>query len=122
MRYDEFISVVARRADVSREQAKVLTDATLRTLAERLSGDEAMDLAAQLPSELEAPLTVPDPLAERFGLDEFLARVGDRAGVDREQARTAARAVLAVIHESVAEGEFAHVVAQLPREYAPVIT
>ncbi|MCW2850452.1 MAG: hypothetical protein JWM84_116 [Nocardioides sp.] len=38
MQYDEFIRSVAERADISREDADRLTAATLRTLAERITG------------------------------------------------------------------------------------
>jgi hypothetical protein len=57
VKYDEFITKVGGRADVSLEAADALTAATLQTLAERISGGEAADLAAQLPRELQGHLT-----------------------------------------------------------------
>jgi uncharacterized protein (DUF2267 family) len=44
--YDEFITSVRERG-VPREEAETLTHATLRVLAERLTGGEADDIRAQ---------------------------------------------------------------------------
>ena len=53
MKHDEFIGQVQHRARLSsRGEAERATRATLETLAERLSGGEAKDLASQLPSEI----------------------------------------------------------------------
>lgn len=53
MRYEEFISSVAQRTGLFEGDAVALTRATLTTLAERISGDEARDLAARLPFPLQ---------------------------------------------------------------------
>jgi uncharacterized protein (DUF2267 family) len=53
MDYDAFVREFAQRADVPRDQASVLTRATLQTLAERLTGGEADDVAAQLPMQMK---------------------------------------------------------------------
>ena len=49
MEFEEFIAQVAQKAGLSEEDAATLTRATLATLAERITGGEAQDLAAQLP-------------------------------------------------------------------------
>ena len=56
MKFEEFIGSVAERAGVSSEEAEPLARAVLRTLAERITGGEARDLAAQLPIPLQNPL------------------------------------------------------------------
>ena len=61
MKYDEFIGQVRHRARLSSHaEAERATRATLETLAERLAGGEAHDLAAQLPPELARSLEAPD--------------------------------------------------------------
>ena len=55
MKYDEFIARVAENVGVSSAEAEKLPSATLETLAERISGGEARDLAAQLPLPLPYP-------------------------------------------------------------------
>ncbi len=53
MKHDEFIGQMQYRARLSsRGAAERATRATLETLAERLAGGEARDLAAQLPPEI----------------------------------------------------------------------
>lgn len=117
MNYPSFIDAMAQRAGVSPEQAEILTRATLETLSERLSGGEALDLAAQLPKALHAPLRPRFEAAESFGVDEFVRRVSARAGVDEGQARNGTRTVLATLRQATTAGEFQDVMSQLPKEY-----
>ena len=119
MKYDEFIESVTQRAGLPREAAGTLVHATLRVLAERLSGGEAEDLQAQMPKELKEDLAVPKQKpAESFGAAEFTRRVAERAGIDEAGAQIGAAAVLATIGDAVTPGEFDDVLSQLGREYA----
>ncbi|RAM52187.1 MAG: DUF2267 domain-containing protein, partial [Hapalosiphonaceae cyanobacterium JJU2] len=53
MKYDEFIRHVQSVAQLdTREETERATRATLETIKERIVGDEAKDLASQLPKEL----------------------------------------------------------------------
>jgi uncharacterized protein (DUF2267 family) len=117
MDYDQFVDLVAERADVSREQAETLTAATLKTLAERITGGEARDLAAQLPARLASPLMPAEEEAEGFSLDEFIRRTAERAGTDRHTANIGMAAVMTTLREAVDRREFAHVMSQLPLEF-----
>jgi len=123
MNYETFVDKVAQRARTSPERAVGLTRATLETLAERLTGGEVLDLAAQLPKPLQRILK-PHPdteAADRFGAAEFIARVGQRAGVDGNAARNAVRAVFTTLREAVTGGEFDDVVVQMPRDYRDMV-
>ncbi|MEV4759303.1 DUF2267 domain-containing protein [Micromonospora sp. NPDC049559] len=118
MVYDDFIGAVARRTGVSGTDAAAITEATLTTLADRISGGEAEDLAGALPDRLgaylnKAPTREP---AESFGLGEFVRRVTERAGVDDVAADGGLRAVFATLREAVAEHRFDDVVAQFPKD------
>ncbi|MEU4681464.1 DUF2267 domain-containing protein [Micromonospora sp. NPDC023737] len=123
MNHDTFIDQVAHRTKVSSERAVALTSATLETLAERLTGGEVLDLAAQLPKPLQVVLK-PGPrieAADRFGAGEFIARVALRAGVDEAAARDGVRAVLTTLREAITAGEFDDVMTQLPRDYREMV-
>jgi uncharacterized protein (DUF2267 family) len=122
VQYDEFIAAVADRAGLARDQAEALTHATLRVLAERLSGGEAEDLRSQLPKQLQEDLLPPQENAQGFGVDEFARRVAQRTGIAEADAATAAAAVLATIRDSVTAGEFDDVMAQLGQEFAELIS
>jgi uncharacterized protein (DUF2267 family) len=119
MKHDEFIGQVQHRARLSsRGEAERATRATLETLAERLAGGEAKDLASQLPQEIGEYLRREwSGMGERFSLDEFFRRVSLREGVDLPDAIFHARAVIEVVSEAVSKGEMDDVRAQLPAEF-----
>jgi uncharacterized protein (DUF2267 family) len=121
MRYDEFIDAVSDRIGVPVGEAESLTYATLTTLAERITGGEARDLASQLPRPLR-DLLLPSPeAAERFDLDEFIRRVSDRAGVGAAEATAGMRAVFATLRKAVTGGEFDDIMTQLPAEFREAV-
>jgi uncharacterized protein (DUF2267 family) len=122
MQFDQFVDLVAKRANVPPSGAQTLTYDTLRTLAERISGGEARDLAAQLPAELQPMLSeLVEETAEDFDVDEFVRRVAERASVDGEVAREAARAVMLTLREAVSPGEWDEVTAQLSADYSELV-
>ena len=120
MKYDEFIGQVQHRAGLgSHVEAERATRATLETLAERLAGGEAHDLAAQLPPELARYLEQPDAgIGAKLTLDEFFELVSEREGVDLPDATLHARVVLGVLTEAVSIGEIQDVRVQLPAAFA----
>ncbi|MEV1143793.1 DUF2267 domain-containing protein [Micromonospora sp. NPDC049799] len=109
-----FYDKVAARADVPPEAAPPLTQAVLRTLAERISGGQAADMAGHLADELTPLLVKGTEDPQSFGYEEFLWRVEKRAGVDRSTAQRAVRAVLQTLHRVVGHREFEDAMAQLP--------
>jgi uncharacterized protein (DUF2267 family) len=119
MKHDEFIRQVQHRARLSsRGEAERATHATLETLAERLTGGEAKDMASQLPHELGQHLRRDwSGTGERFSLEEFFQRVSVREGVELPEAVSHARAVIEVLSEAVSKGEMDDVRAQLPAEF-----
>jgi len=123
MTYDDFIAAVAKRAEVSADRATTITDATLDTLADRISGGEGEDLATKLPGRLGEHLRKPATResAERFELGEFIRRVGVRAGVEAGTAEAGVRAVLTTLREAVPGYEFGDMIAQLPKDFSKVI-
>jgi len=75
MQFDEFVGEVQHRARFGTQgDAMRAIYATLETLGERLYGDEADDLAAQLPPALGAYLRLARR-QESFDLDEFFERI-----------------------------------------------
>lgn len=117
----EFFRNVAQRANLSREAAADLTRATLQTLADRLSGGEARDLAAGLPEALAQPLLCGDEAAKRFDLQEFVRRVSEHAGLTALETTRGVRGVLITLREVTASQEFTEAMAQLPKEFGILI-
>ncbi|MCM0678643.1 DUF2267 domain-containing protein [Micromonospora phytophila] len=112
----KFFEKVAARAGVTPETARSLTQATLGTLAERISGGEAADLADHMADELRPFLVKGREDPEAFAYDEFLRRVAERAGVERGIAERGVRAVLQTLHRVVGHREFEDAMSQLPTD------
>jgi uncharacterized protein (DUF2267 family) len=117
MKYDEFIARVAENVGVSSAEAEKLASATLQTLAERISGGEARDLAAQLPLPLQDALLPASEEAEGFSFKEFVRRTAERAEMDAGVAEIAVDAVLVTLRDAVTPGEFDDVLSQLPQDF-----
>lgn len=105
MNEDEFLAHVRERASLgSTDEAQAATEATLRVLGSRLSGDDAERLAVQLPDSFEAALTEgSDTGAETFGAEAFVERVGERQRVDPTDAERHAKAVTSALNDFVLE-------------------
>jgi uncharacterized protein (DUF2267 family) len=119
--YKTFIETEAQRAGLPQDQAEHVAHATLKTLADRITGGEAEDLAAQLPTPLKDDLHKEQENAEAFDVDEFVRRVSERAHVDESTARTGAVATMITVREAVTPGEFDDITSQLPQEYRELV-
>ncbi|WP_213452333.1 DUF2267 domain-containing protein [Rhizomonospora bruguierae] len=113
----EFLDRVAARAGISRGQAEALARATLRTLAERVSGGEVRDLAGELPPGVGRWLMSERQPPRRFGPDEFAQRVGRRAGIPADRVEERVRAVFLTLDEAISGRRFRQIVARLPKEF-----
>jgi uncharacterized protein (DUF2267 family) len=117
---EKIVERVAERGGTDEDAARRAIDATLETLAERISNGQAEDIRGWLPHELREPidrvLQRKGEQPEAFSLDEFLKRVAEREGVTRDEARVHARAVLSTLREALSPKEFLDTLAQLPRE------
>jgi uncharacterized protein (DUF2267 family) len=116
-----FIDKVAERAGVPEDTARLLAEGTLLTLADRISGGEAEDLAERVPDPLRPYLIKLTEPAVPFSYDEFMNRVVEYAAVDRPTAERGVAAVLSVLHETVGHKEFTDAMAQLPREFGDLL-
>jgi uncharacterized protein (DUF2267 family) len=121
MDYETFTKTAAQRAGMPEDTVERVERATLRTLADRISGGEAQDLASQLPARLQDSLRPPHEEAEAFDVDEFVRRVAERGDVGPDEARTGAAAVLTTVREAVTAGEFEDVMSQLPQDYRELV-
>lgn len=122
MQYNEFVGQVQNRARLGSTGETVRAiRATLETLGERITADEAEHLAAQLPQEIGYYLRQAD-MTEPFTLGEFFERVSERETIDLPDATHHARAVVSVLVEAVTPNQLDHLRAQLPNEYEPLLT
>ncbi|WP_250121894.1 DUF2267 domain-containing protein [Chroococcidiopsis sp. CCMEE 29] len=120
MKYDEFIKHVQSVAQLnSRDEAEQATRATLETLKERIVGDEASNLAAQMPQELAEYLRGREgENGQSFSMQDFISRVSEKEGVEPTAAAIHVRAVFSVLQSAVTPGEFDDVRVNLSEDYA----
>lgn len=119
MKYDEFIKHVQSMAQLdSREEAQRATQATFEIIRERIVGDEAKDLAAQLPQQLGEYLRGREgENGQPFSMTEFVERVSAREQVEPTVAANHIRAVFAVLQNAVTPGEFTDFKANFSDDY-----
>jgi uncharacterized protein (DUF2267 family) len=119
MNYDQFIKAVKESASFeSRDAAIKATTAVLETMRERLLGDEASNLAAQLPKDLGDCLRGREgQMGDNFKIEEFYTRISERGDVDVETAASHAKAVISVLAQAVSPGEFSDVRIGFAKDY-----
>jgi uncharacterized protein (DUF2267 family) len=119
MRYDQFLAQVRERGEYAdRQEAESTAQVVLRVLADRLTAEEAGDLAAQLPDEAAGTLTGNAGQPETFSVHEFLRRVAQATGATERTAQWDASAVLSTVADGISGGEINDVLTQLPSGYA----
>ncbi|WP_066375352.1 MULTISPECIES: DUF2267 domain-containing protein [unclassified Anabaena] len=119
MEYTEFITHVQSLAQSnSREEAERATRATLETIKERISGDEAQDLASQLPQELGGCLRGREGQPDQdFNLQNFIVRVSEKEDIEPTTTAIHVRAVFAVLQNAVKPEEFAKLHHHFSQDY-----
>jgi len=125
MKEKSFVQQVADRLDCDERRAETLIFSIFQELRDRLTPDEAADVAAQLPTSLKMlwlSFERPNRKVRRIHEGQFLREVARMAGLDDEfESEAAVAAVFAVLQEALGsptgmEGEAWHVLSQLPAD------
>jgi uncharacterized protein (DUF2267 family) len=118
--YVDFLKQLSERGGMSPHVAEEAASSVLCALEQRIFGEEARDLEAQLPQKLvELLQRCPrheGPPPDKFGKEEFLRMVGEDLHLAPEAAEPVVRAVFAVLRERISEGEAQDVILQLPED------
>lgn len=111
-----FVSQVQQSAGLSSfEESDALVRATLKTLAEAVTGGQIDDLAEGLPKELRDELTRRSGQARAMDKNGFLDRVsGALQTTDLEHVEEQVRAVLQTVRAWAPAGEISDTLKQLP--------
>jgi uncharacterized protein (DUF2267 family) len=122
---DPLVRRVAQLASLDPGAARRVTESVLEVLAIRISDGEVEDLMERLPPDLRPALErglARSRKATRMSLAEFLTLVARRDGVNRDEAERRARAVFTALRELLPDKEFYDVSAELPGEYALLLS
>jgi uncharacterized protein (DUF2267 family) len=117
---ERFLASVQRYLGVDRGEAERATQAVLSTLAERISKEEALQLATELPPAV-APYAWTNTPAERMDVETFVAKVAGHEGVDQHTAARHVRAVLAAVARAVSPKQWADVTGMLSKDFTPLL-
>jgi uncharacterized protein (DUF2267 family) len=130
---DEFFRRIEEQLGADRATAERVARAVLATLWTAVGPKEFADAQSQLPGDfvplleaavLEAPPRPREeepPLRGPLSVDQFLDRVAERAGLDRDRARRATEAVLEVLAIRVTDGQIDDIRPFLPYELRPAL-
>jgi uncharacterized protein (DUF2267 family) len=119
MKTDEFLATVRDRGNYADQaEAREVTGTVLTALAHRLGVDDAKEVAAQLPVDLQDAMTSVTGPAEPFGVDAFLARVAHALSTSTETAKWDASAVLTTLAEAMAEDGLNQLLGRVQSGYA----
>ncbi|MCD2199474.1 MULTISPECIES: DUF2267 domain-containing protein [unclassified Halobacterium] len=112
--FEEFVSRVGDRLDVSEHEAEARSQAVVAALSETVGVEEVEDARSQLPPEYEE---VFEP-GEALGSESFVEAVADHGDLSRAHARRASEVVLATLGERLSKGEAEDVAEYLPEDAA----
>jgi uncharacterized protein (DUF2267 family) len=119
---EEFVRRVARREGVDGATARLHARAVFVALGRAVAPGELRDMAAQLPKDFDELLRAAGEGGDLAVRDpDLIGRVAELTGLDREQARRAAEAVLETLAVRISAGEVEDFLADLPRDLQPAI-
>lgn len=119
MKSDQFLAQVRQLGEYrDNGEAEYVSKVVLGELGERLAAGERDNLAAQLPPELGPAVTESTYPGGRYGVEEFIHRIGQRLGTGDQTARWDTSVVLSTVTQAVSGGELNNMLSQLPAGYA----
>ncbi len=118
--YKAFLRNLMVIGSMNEEEAERAAVSVLCVLEQRLFGEEAAHLEAQLPGKLQELLIrcerhLGKP-ASKFGREGFIQMVSEDLEVDSFEAEKKIRAVFTAVRDQVSEGEIDDVIGQLPAD------
>jgi uncharacterized protein (DUF2267 family) len=118
------VRAVADRTTLTREESADITRAVLEGLAGQLSEGEARRLATDLPEPLAAEVNTSRRRrkgAHPIRVTDFIRQLSGRTGLNDEDTRAGAGAVLAALREALGEEQYGHLIGQLPSGYTELV-
>jgi uncharacterized protein (DUF2267 family) len=116
--YTEFIKRLCERGGMSPHVAEQAAVSVLCAVEQRIFGEEARDMEAQLPQKLVQLLHRCErhegPPPKKFGRAELLYMVGEDLRLKPEAVEPVIRAVFSALQDQISDGEAEQVVNQLP--------
>jgi uncharacterized protein (DUF2267 family) len=130
--FDAFLSRVEDETALDGPSAEEAVRAVFAALWSAVGPDEFADMRSQLPkdfyplleeavSQAPPPEQTDVPFVGALPYEEFLGRLAERTGLDRDQARLAAEAVLEALAIRLSAGEIDDIEPSIPPELRPAL-
>ncbi len=118
MTRDEFLREVQSRLGLTdKSEAETAVRSVLAATADRLTAEEANDLAGQLPHDMAEFIRRRPGAVQKMDYDTFINRIqGDLDQQEPWQAERVVKGVLSVVRDAVGEGEWEDVISQMPAD------
>ncbi len=118
MTHEEFLRMVQERLGLKdKDEAETAVRSVLAATADRLTPEEANDLASQLPHEMADFIRRRPGGVQKMDHDVYIGRIQhDLDLIDSMQAERVARGVLSVVRDAVGEGEWQDVISHMPMD------
>lgn len=98
-------------------EAETATRSVLAAITDRISNEEAKDLASQLPQEFKDFMRRRAGPVQKMDAETFVSRIQSDLDIDTpEHAANVTSGVFSVVKEAVSAGEWEDVASQLPKE------
>lgn len=116
MRYREMIKKVQLYSGFSDSESENALVTFVKMLARRLTPDERMDFASQLPAELQDTVVSIEETDDNMSMEDMLETIADEQNIDEDHAKKQIMAAWQTLRDAISKGEIDDIRAQLPKD------
>lgn len=116
MRYREMIKKVQQYSGFSDSESENALVTFIKMLAERLTPDERMDFASQLPAELQDTVVSIDEANDSMSMEDMLETIAEEQNIDEDHAKKQIMAAWQTLKDAISKGEIDDIRSQLPKD------
>lgn len=117
MGYREMIKKVQQYSGFSDSESENALIMFINMLARRLTPDERMDFASQLPAELQDTVVSIEEIDEQdVNMEDMLETIAEEQNIDEDRAKKQVMAVWLTLRDAISQGEIEDIRSQLPQD------
>lgn len=116
MRYGEMVKKVQQYSGFSDSESENALVTFTRMLSKRLTPDERMDFASQLPAELQDTVVSVDTTDDSMTMEDMLETMADEQNIDEDGAKKQIMAAWQTLKDAISKGEIDDIRSQLPKD------
>lgn len=116
MRYREMVKKVQQYSGFSDSESENALVTFVRMLSKRLTPDERMDFASQLPAELQDTVVSVDTTDDSMTMEDMLETMADEQNIDEDHAKKQIMAAWQTLKDAISKGEIDDIRSQLPKD------